>query len=168
MPRKGGPDLPVMAPVHRQILYNGVGNDRNPHLKQSGGTVRDRDCCEYDCEDPWEGVQLTKEAIRARSTLILYTALVSTPFVALVAYGGYLCGFQPHEVLGVSCYNAMISAIFFFDTFRNAAHECFDRAQAEGLVTCREGIPVVDPTYPHRRLARLSFAIGGREPRKRS
>ncbi|QXE90471.1 hypothetical protein [Geomonas subterranea] len=124
--------------------------------------MRERDYYQYDEEDPWEGVRLTKEAIRARATLIFYTALVSAPYVALVALGGHLSGLMYHEVLGVACYNAMISAIFFFDTLRNAAHDCFERAQAEGLVTCREGIPVIDPSYPHRRLARLAFAIRGR------
>lgn len=128
--------------------------------------MREPDYYDYDEENPWEGVQLTKAAIRARSTLVLYTAAVSAPFVALVAIGGLICGFQPHEVLGISCYNLMISALFFFDTLRNAAHDCFDTAQAEKLVTCKEGIPVIDPSYPHRRLAMLSFAIGGRE-RKR-
>jgi hypothetical protein len=130
--------------------------------------VRERDCYEHDEEDPWEGAQLTKEAIRARATLILYTILLSAPFVALVAYGCFICGLKPHEVLGVSCYNSMISAIFFFDTFRNAAHHCFDEAQADGLVTSSKGIPIISPSYPHRRLARLSFAIGGRESRKKS
>ena len=127
-----------------------------------GGTVRERDYHEYDEEDTWEGVRLTKEAIRARAALILNTALMSAPFVALVACGGFICGLKPHEVLGVSCYHAMISSLFFFDTLRNAAQDCFDQAQANGLVTCSEGIPIIDPTYPHRRLARLSFAIGGR------
>ena len=130
--------------------------------------MRERDYHEYDEEDPWEGVQLTKEAIRARATLTLYSALVSAPFVALVALGGFVCGLKPHEVLGVSCYNAMISTLFFFDTLRNAAHQCFDQAQADGLVTCIEGIPVIAPAYPHRRLARLSFAIGGRGAQKKS
>ncbi|WP_224983577.1 hypothetical protein [Geomonas agri] len=124
--------------------------------------MRERDYCLYEEEDPWEGVRLTKEAIRARATLIFYTALVSAPYVALVAMGGYVSGLMSHEVLGVTCYNAMISAIFFFDTLRNAAHDCFERAQAEGFVTCREGIPIIDPSYPHRRLARLAFAIRGR------
>lgn len=124
--------------------------------------VRDRDYFGYDEEDPWEGVRLSKEAIRARATLIFYTALVSSPFVALVALGAYISGLMSHEVLGVACYNAMISAIFFFDTLRNAAHDCFERAQAEGLVTCKKGIPIIDPAYPHRRLARLAFAIRGR------
>ena len=130
--------------------------------------MREPDYYVHDGEDPWEGVQLTKEAIRARVTLILYTGLLSAPFIALVACGALLCGLKPHEVLGVSCYNTMISAIFFFDTLRNAAHDCFDKAQATGLVTCSKGIPIVDPTYPHRRLARLSFAIGGRGATKRS
>ncbi|MBU5635889.1 hypothetical protein KOM00_04005 [Geomonas sp. Red69] len=124
--------------------------------------MRERDYYDYDEEDPWEGVRLSKVAIRARATLIFYTALVSAPYVALVALGGYLSGLMSHEVLGVTCYNAMISIIFFFDTLRNAAHDCFERAQAEGLVTCREGIPIIDPSYPHRRLARLAFAIRGR------
>jgi hypothetical protein len=120
-----------------------------------------------DDEDPWEGVRLTKEGIRARATLIGYAALLSAPYVALVASGGVICGLQAHEVMGISCYNFMLSALFFFDTIRNAAHACFDQAQADGMVTCSAGIPVVDPTYPHRRLARLSFAIGGRGTPKR-
>ncbi|MBJ6752332.1 hypothetical protein [Geomonas anaerohicana] len=128
--------------------------------------MRERDYYDYDEEDPWEGVRLTKEAIRARATLIFYTALVSAPYVALVALGGYVSGLMSHEVLGVTCYNAMISSIFFFDTLRNAAHDCFERAQEEGLVTCKEGIPIVDPSYPHRRLARLAFAIRGRVARE--
>ncbi|MBU5611369.1 hypothetical protein [Geomonas azotofigens] len=127
--------------------------------------MREREYYTFEEEDPWEGVRLTKEAIRARATLLFYTALVSAPYVALVALGGYLGGLMSHEVLGVTCYNAMISAIFFFDTLRNAAHDCFERAQAEGLVTCREGIPIIDPSYPHRRLARLAFAIRGRVAR---
>lgn len=124
--------------------------------------MRERDYCEYDAEDPWEGVRLTKEAIRARATLIFYAALVSAPFVAMVAYGGFACGLKPHEVAGFSCYNAMISTLFFFDTLRNAAHHCFDQARASGLVTCSGGIPKVDPSCPNHRLASLSFAIGGR------
>jgi hypothetical protein len=128
--------------------------------------VQEPDYHNYEEEDPWEGVQLTKEAIRARSTLTLYTALVTAPFVAFVAFGAFICGLEPHEVLGISCYNTMISAIFFFDTLRNAAHDCFDEAGAVGLVTVTKGIPVIDPSYPHRRLARLSFAIGGRPPSK--
>lgn len=128
--------------------------------------MREHDCYGYDDEDPWEGVRLTKVAIRARATLILYTSLVSAPFVAVVAVGAFACGLEPHEVLGVSCYNTMLSTIFFFDTLRNAAHHCFEEAQAQGLVTLSQGIPLVDPSYPHRRLARLSFAIRGRAPRK--
>jgi hypothetical protein len=112
---------------------------------------------------PWEAVRLTKEAIRARATLVLYAALLSVPFVALVACGGICCGLKPHEVLGISCYQAMLSSVFFFDTLRNAAHECFEEARARGLVvTNRKGIPVIDQSCPHRRLARLAFAIGGR------
>jgi hypothetical protein len=122
----------------------------------------------YDDEDPWEAVRLTKQAIRARATLIFYAVQLSAPFVALVAGGAWLCGLQPHEVLGISCYDTMLSTLFFFDTLRNAAHECFDQAQADGLVTCRAGIPMIDPTCPHRRLARLSFALGGRAVHKRS
>jgi hypothetical protein len=133
-----------------------------------GGTMRERDCYEYDEEDPWEGVRLTKEAIRARATLILYTALLSAPFVALVATGALICGLQTHEVLGISCYDTMLATLFFFDTLRNAAHECFDQAEADGLVTCSAGIPIINPSYPHRRLARLSFAVGGRGMQKRS
>jgi len=128
--------------------------------------MRKHDDYVYDNEDPWGGVQLTKEAIWARATLIFYTALLSAPFVALVASGGLICGLQTHEVLGISCYNTMLSTLFFFDTLRNAAHECFDQAQADGMVTCSEGIPIIDPAYPHRRLARLSFAIRGRTARK--
>lgn len=120
----------------------------------------------HDDEDPWEGVRLTKEAIRARATLILCAVLLSVPFVALVASGALICGLQAHEVLGISCYNSMLSTLFFFDTLRNAAHECFDQAQADGLVTCRQGIPVIDPAYPHRRLAGLSFAVRGRGAQK--
>jgi len=130
--------------------------------------VREHHCYQYDEEDLWESVLLTKQAIRARATLIYYTTLVSAPFVALVAFGGFLCGLKPHEVLGISCYNSMLSTLFFFDTLRNAAHDCFDRAQAEGLVTCSKGIPVIDPSFPHRRLAQLSFAIRGRGARKAS
>lgn len=129
--------------------------------------MREPDYYGYDEDDPWEGVRLTKEAIRARATIILYTTLVSAPFVALVACGGLICGLKPHEVLGVSCYNAMISGVFFFDTLRNASHDCFDEAQAAGMVSCSAGIPVIDPNYPHRRLARLSFAIRGRAAQRR-
>lgn len=111
----------------------------------------------------WGDVQFTKEAIRARATHLLYTLLISVPFIALSAAGAYLCGLRPHEVMGVACYNAMLTTLFFFDTLRNAAHACFDEAQAERLVTYRKGIPVVDPAYPHHRFARLSFAIGGRD-----
>jgi len=128
--------------------------------------VRDHDYYEYD-EDPWAGAQLTKEAIRARATLILYAVLLSAPFIALVAAGAFLGGLMPHEVTGFTCYHAMLSTLFIFDTIRNAAHDCFDQAQAEGLVSTCDGIPTVDPAYPHRRLARLSFAIGGRGPRGR-
>lgn len=131
-------------------------------FSQWGGLVRERDYHQYEVEDPWEQLRLTKEAIRARATLLLFSVLVSAPFVALVAVGCTLCGLMPHEVLGISCYNAMVSTLFFFDTLRNAAHECFDEAQAKGLVDLHQGFPVIDPAYPHRRLARLSFAIGGR------
>ncbi len=126
--------------------------------------MRDHDYDDY--EDHWAGVRLTKEAIRARATLLLYTVLASAPFIALVAVGAFAGGLMPHEVTGFACYHAMLSTLFFFDTIRNAAHDCFDQARAEGLVTIREGIPVVDPAYPHRRLARLSFAIGGRNQRE--
>lgn len=119
-------------------------------------------------DDPWAQVQLTKEAIRARSTLIIYTVLLTAPFVALVACGAYFCGLKPNEVLGISCYKSMLSALFFFDTLRNAAHHCFDEAQAGGLVSCPKGVPIIDPSYPHRRLARLSFAIGGRIARSKN
>lgn len=121
----------------------------------------------YDYDDPWEGVRLTREAKSARGTLLLYTALLTAPFVALIGCGGYFAGLRPHEVLGVSCYQAMVSSVIFFDTLRNAAHQCFAEAQEAGLVTCIKGIPLVAPTYPHRRLASLSFAIGGRPIRKR-
>lgn len=114
--------------------------------------------------DLWGDVKLTKEAIRARANLLLYTLLVSTPFIALTALGAYLCGLMPHEVTGISCYQAMLTTIFFFDTLRNTAHACFEEARANRLVTYRQGIPVVDPAYPHHRLARLSFAIGGSDP----
>ncbi|HJV36066.1 hypothetical protein [Geomonas sp.] len=129
---------------------------------------RHHDPYEWDEEDPWEGVRLTKEAISARTTLLLYTALLTAPFVALIGCGGYFAGLRPHEVLGASCYQAMVSSVIFFDTLRNAAHECFSEAQSAGLVTCIKGIPIVDPAYPHRRLASLSFAIGGRPAQKRS
>lgn len=124
--------------------------------------MRDHDYDDYD--DPWASVRLTKEAIRARATLILYTLLTSAPFIALVAVGAMAVGLMPHEVTGFTCYYAMLSTLFFFDTIRNAAHDCFDHARAEGFVTISKGIPVVDPACPHRRLARLSFAIGGRNP----
>ena len=112
--------------------------------------------CNYDDYDLdlWGDVRHTKEGIRARATLLLYTLLVSTPFIVLAAAGAFLCGLMPHEVTGVSCYNAMITTIFFFDTLRNTAHACFDEAKAERLVTYRQGIPFVDPSYPHHRLAR--------------
>lgn len=121
------------------------------------------DCKNYDV-DLRGDVKVTKEAIRARADLLLYTLLVSLPFIALTALGAYLCGLSPHEVTGVSCYNAMLTALFFFDTLRNAAHACFEEARAERRVTYRRGIPVVDPAYPHHRLASLSFAIGGNDP----
>ncbi len=122
--------------------------------------------CDHDDYDVdlWGDVQLRKEAIRARATLLLYTLLTSLPFIAFAAAGAFLCGFMPHEVTGVSCYNAMLTTLFFFDTLRNAAHACFDEARAERFVTYRQGIPVVNPAYPHYRLARLSFAIGRRCP----
>jgi hypothetical protein len=126
--------------------------------------MREHDYYEYEDEDPWEAVRLTKQAIRARATLVLYAVLLSVPFIALVAAGGWICGLQPHEVLGVSCYDTMLSTLFFFDTVRNAAHACFDQAQAAGLVTCSAGIPNIDKSYPHYRLARLSFAVGERGP----
>lgn len=128
--------------------------------------MRDHDYYEYD-EDPWVGVQFTKEAIRARATLILYAVLVSAPFIALVAAGAVFWGLRAHEVTGLACYHAMLSTLFFFDTLRNVAHDCFDKAQAEGLVRTCEGIPIIDQACPHRRLARLSFAIGGRGARGR-
>jgi hypothetical protein len=124
--------------------------------------MREQEYYQYEDEDPWEGVRLTKEAIRARATLVLYAVLLSAPFIALVAAGAMICGLQPHEVLGISCYDTMLSTVFFFDTIRNAAHECFDQAQAAGLVTCSKGIPKIDKSYPHRRLAKLSFAVGER------
>lgn len=135
-------------------------------VQQFEVTVRERNYHQYGDEAPWEGVQLTKKAIRARATLTLYTALLSAPFIALVACGAVICGLKPHEVVGLSCYNAMISALFFFDTLRNAAHDCFEQAEAAGLVSLSKGIPVIDTAYPHRRLATLSFAIGGRRPPK--
>jgi len=142
-----------------------TGNE--PTREQCEETVRDHQLLSYEEDDPWAGVQLTKEAIRARALIIWYAALLSAPFVGLVALGAHFCGLKPHEILGVSCYKAMLSALFFFDTLRNAAHDCFDEAQARGLVTCRQGIPVIDPSCPHRRLARLAFAVGGGAPRKR-
>lgn len=128
--------------------------------------MRKQDHCEWE-EDPWEGVRLTKVAIRARVTLLVYTAVVSAPFIAVVIFGAIYSGLKPYQVLGTSCYYAMVSSIIFFDTLRNAAHECFDKAQADGVVNLVDGIPCVDPSYPNWRLARLSFAIGGRTQRKR-
>lgn len=113
-------------------------------------------------DDPWAEVRHTKEAIRARADLLCYTLAISTPFVVFIAVAAYLFGFEAHEVTGITCYNAMVTSIFFFDTLRNTAHDCFEEAQAESMVTYRDGIPVVDPAYPHRRLAQLAFAIGGR------
>lgn len=119
----------------------------------------------YDDGD-WRDVRHTREAIRARAALVFYTVLVALPFVVLVAVGGFLCGLKPHEVTGVSCYNAMVTTLFFFDILRNAAHACFEEARERRLVKYRDGIPVVDPAYPHRRLAALAFAVGGRDPRE--
>lgn len=116
----------------------------------------------YNYDDPWAEVRHTREAIRARADLLCYTLAISAPFVALIAVAAYLCGLEAHEITGVTCYNAMVTCIFFFDTIRNASHACFDEAMAESLVTYREGVPVIDAAYPHRRLAGLSFAIGGR------
>jgi hypothetical protein len=116
----------------------------------------------YDYEEYWGYLRNTKQAIRARATLLLYTVLFSLPFIALTAVGSYLCGLQPHEITGITCYNTMLTSVFIFDTLRNAAHACFDEALAEGLVSGREGIPEVAPAYPHHWLARLSFAIGPR------
>jgi len=116
----------------------------------------------YEEASPWESVQLTKEAIHARLAIILYAIPLTAPFVALVAVGGFLCGLKPHEVLGVTCHHAMITVVFCFDTLRNSAHHSFHEAEDAGLVTCKNGIPVLDPSYPHRRLASLSFAVGGR------
>ncbi|HWI40776.1 MAG TPA: hypothetical protein VNX25_04750, partial [Verrucomicrobiae bacterium] len=114
-------------------------------------------------EDPWIEVRHTREAIRARARLVLYAAAATVPFILLVGAGGVICGLMAHEVIGVSCYQAMAGSIFFFDTLRNAAHACFDEARDLGLVTVTgEGIPLVDAAYPHRRLAALSFAVGGR------
>ncbi len=118
---------------------------------------------DYDA-DLWGDVRHTKEAIRARAALLLYTLLVSAPFIALTVAGACLCGLRPHEVTGVSCYNAMLTTLFVFDTLRNAAHACFEEARAARLVTYRQGIPIVDPAFRHYRLARLSFAVEGRDP----
>jgi hypothetical protein len=114
--------------------------------------------------DLWGDVRHTKEAVRARATLLLYTLLISAPFIVLVFVGACICGLRPHEVTGVSCYNAMLTTLFVFDTLRNAAHACFEEARAERLVTYRQGIPVVDPAFRHHRFARLAFAVGGRDP----
>jgi hypothetical protein len=54
--------------------------------------MREHDYYVQDDEDPWEGVRLTKEGIRARATLIVYSVLLSVPFVVLVASGGLICG----------------------------------------------------------------------------
>ncbi len=125
--------------------------------------MRGYDYDDYDV-DLWGDVRHTKEAIRARAILLLYTLLVSAPFIALTVAGARLCGLSPHEVTGVSCYNAMLTTLFVFDTLRNAAHDCFEEARAERLVTYQQGIPVIDPAFRHYRLARLSFAIGGHAP----
>ncbi len=122
---------------------------------------------EYD-DDPWREVRLTKVAIRARAKLILFSALLSLPYVALVAAGVHLSGLMPNEVMGVACYHAMISTLYCFDTLRNAAHDCFDQALEDGLVMIDEGIPIVDRSYPHHSLASLSFAIGGRLHREQA
>lgn len=122
---------------------------------------------EYD-DDPWGEVRLTRVAIRARAKLILFSALLSLPYVALVAAGVHLSGLMPNEVMGIACYHAMISTLYCFDTLRNAAHDCFDQAQEDGLVMIHDGIPIIDPTYPHRCLASLSFAIGGRLHREQA
>ncbi len=114
--------------------------------------------------DLWGDVRHRKEAVRARATFLFYTLLITAPFIVLVAASACICGLQPHEVTGVSCYNAMLTTLFVFDTLRNAAHACFEEAQAERLVTYRQGIPVVDPAFRHRRFARLAFALGGRDP----
>lgn len=118
---------------------------------------------DYD-DDPgiWGSVLHTREAIRARTELIAYTLAVTAPFVLLVSAGAVFCGLLPHEVAGVTCYNAMITSIFFFDTLRNAAHASFAHATELGLVRYRQGIPLVDPSFPEYRLARIAFAIGGR------
>lgn len=109
----------------------------------------------------WEDVRYTRQAIRARTTLIRYTILVSLPFVFLWAVAACLCGLQQHEITGTTCYHAMLTSLFIFDTLRNAAHSSFVEAWDLGLVTVTNGVPLVDNSYPHRRLAQLSFAIGG-------
>lgn len=109
----------------------------------------------------WEDVQYTRPAIRARAILLGYTLLASLPFIALSAGGAYLCGLALHEIAGIACYHAMLTTIFIFDSLRNAAHACFLEAWDSGLVSHRDGIPEIDTTYRHHRLARLAFAIGG-------
>ena len=118
---------------------------------------------EYD-EDVRRSVRMTKQAIRARAKLVWFSALVTAPFVGLSGLGGWVAGLQPHEITGICCYNAMVTALFFFDTLRNTAHACFEEAQENGHVTCRDGIPLVSRKYRHHRLASLSFAIGGGSP----
>lgn len=119
-----------------------------------------RDCAGCD-DDLWRYLQNSRPAIRARAMLVLYTVLLSAPFIALVATALIVCGFPAHEVTGLSCYNTMITTLFFFDVLRNTAHATFAEAMAFGLVTCRGGAPRVDPAYRHHRLASLSFAVGG-------
>lgn len=114
----------------------------------------------YACQEQWEYVQHTRQAIRARATLLWYTLLVSLPFVALVACGACLGGLLPHEITGITCYHAMLTLIYVFDSLRSAAHAAFAAACQEGLVDVKDGMPIIDPACPHRRLARLSFAIG--------
>jgi hypothetical protein len=115
------------------------------------------------CLDPemWEYVRFSRAAIRARATILLYTVAVTLPFIALSASAANLFAMPTHEIIGIACYHAMVTSIFIFDTLRNAAHACFAEAWENGCVCVREGIPVVTEEYGHRRLARLSFAIGG-------
>ncbi len=113
--------------------------------------------------DLWGDVRHRKEAVRARATFLFYTLLISAPFIVLVAASASICGLRPHEVAGISCYNAMLTTLYVFETLRNAAHGCFEEARAERLVTYHQGIPIVDPAFRHHRLARLAFAIGGRD-----
>ncbi|WP_173196055.1 hypothetical protein [Geobacter sp. SVR] len=117
----------------------------------------------HSCLDPeqWQHVQLTRQAIRARATLLCYTLAAGLPFIALSVGGACLCGLPLYQITAIAGYHTMLTLLFIFDSLRNAAHACFVEACDQGLVDIREGIPVVDRACRNRHLARLSFAIGG-------